>query len=335
MASTKIEKVRYAIFHNPGMIRTLMKDTSIKKGMIYHELNKILPCRVGIEFELSGNFNKGFFSDHPDMMPGELTKYKNACIEQPGGGFTKIENATIRDYYNLKDFSSDLCSSDLCNENYLYEVRVSIDKYKQLSSLHRILGDISKYCNYHQNGGIHIHVDMTQYLTPSWDSDSELSKLMSRYITRRLDEIIKIFPKYTGSYNNKEVGIRRKKTYVNISRLNTLEFRIAPLTFDYTTLITWISGLMKFRRKLITELRLVENYDSDSKKNRLNTGQDLNHSVTVNENEDNELTYVLHSSPMINISGSSYYTDSTSVDASLYSNDWCYYHASHPGLIST
>lgn len=249
--STKIEKVRYAIFHNPEMIRTLMKDTSIKKGMIYHELNKVLPCRVGIEFELSGNFNKGFFGDRPEVVIEDKSTIRD-------------ENNVIRDYYDLKDFSSDLVSSDTFITDNLYEIRVSIDKYKQLSSLYKILNDISKYCNYHQNGGIHIHIDMTQYLTTN--RNSELEGLMSRYISRRLDEIIKIFPKYTGKYNKKEVGIMRKKTYVNISRLGTLEFRIAPLTFDYTTLMTWISGLMRFRRKLITELRLIKNHDLVPKK---------------------------------------------------------------------
>lgn len=126
--------------------------------------------------------------------------------------------------------------------------------------MYNILGDIRKYCDYHQNGGIHIHVDMTQYLQEGIN-DSHTERIIKSYITKRLDEIVKIFPKYTGSYNKRIVEIRTKRSYVNISRLRTLEFRIAPLTFDYTTIITWISGLMKFRRKLITELRLIENHD--------------------------------------------------------------------------
>lgn len=301
--STKIEKVRYAIFHNPEIIRTLMKDTSIKKGMIYHELNKILPCRVGIEFELSGNFNKGFFSDHTEVKVDDDS--------------ARDENEVIKYYYNLKDFSSDLCSSDSFNDDNLYEIRVSIDKYKHLSSLYRILNDINKYCNYHQNGGIHIHVDMTQYITPDNYSDSVLRELMGRYIVRRLDEIIKIFPKYTGSYNKKEVGIRRKKTYVNISRLGTLEFRIAPLTFDYTTLITWISGLMRFRRKLITELRLIKNHNLFVKEN------------IITEDQDSESGGILPAPEVNEVLDRSYITDSIPRITNVSTNGWQYYDNSY------
>lgn len=293
-----------------------MKDTSIKKGMIYHELNKVLPCRVGIEFELSGNFNKGFFSDHPDLVVDEELTNEH-------------ENTAIRDYYNLKDFSSDLSSSDAFNDDNLYEVRVSIDKYKQLSSLYKILSDISKYCNYHQNGGIHIHVDMNQYLSPNRSTETELKELMSRYISKRLDEITRIFPKYTGKYNKKEVGIVRKKTYVNISRLGTLEFRIAPLTFDYTTLITWISGLMRFRRKLITELRLVENHTSVAENYTLVESQEP--PVSLNENQYYEL-----GSCSSGTLPSSNYTDRALGDRNLYLSRWSYYDASsYPGNSNT
>ena len=41
-----------------------------------------------------------------------------------------------------------------------------------------------------------------------------------------------------------------------MSRLGTLEFRIAPLTFDYYTLMTWIVKLVRFRRILIHDCRL-------------------------------------------------------------------------------
>ena len=54
--------------HNPTLIPVLMKDSSIPKGMVYKELNKALPCRIGIEFELAGNFLGNFVAEHPESL---------------------------------------------------------------------------------------------------------------------------------------------------------------------------------------------------------------------------------------------------------------------------
>ena len=46
--------------HNPTLIPILLRDTSINNGLIYRELRKALPCRIGIEFEMGKLFLDGF-----------------------------------------------------------------------------------------------------------------------------------------------------------------------------------------------------------------------------------------------------------------------------------
>ena len=215
--------------HNPNLIPILMKDLSISKGMIYKELNKALPCRVGIEFELAGNFVGNFVAEHPECL-------------------NNFEDF-IRDYYGVYTFCAD---SDTETLDAIRELRVSLKDFHQLVGLYKFMQDLTKYCRIHQNGGIHIHLDMTEFNFKK----CKQRRVVKNYITKRLTEIGKIFPKYTGTYNMKRVGDIEKGTWVNMSRLGTLEFRIAPLTFDYNTLMTWIVKLVRFRRILIHDCRL-------------------------------------------------------------------------------
>lgn len=216
--------------HNPTLIPVLMKDSSIPKGMIYRELKKALPVRIGIEFELAGNFSEGFVADHPEFLGQPV-------------------DTTMAKYYKVYKINSDYVSND---PEQIKEIRVSIIDFRQLAGLYNFMQDLSKYCRMHEGGGIHIHVDMTEFnfkLNPR-------RKLVKGYITKRLDEIGKIFPKYKGKYNKKRVGDVEKATWVNMSRLGTLEFRTAPLTFDYNILMVWLVALMKFRRTLVHDCRL-------------------------------------------------------------------------------
>ena len=228
--NTKNQKILYAIKNNPLLIGSLLKDTSINKGMIYRELNKAVPCRIGIEFELSGSFREGFIKTH---------------------GVSKENiDKTMTNYYDVYSISSD---SWYESADYLYEIRVSILNFKQLKGLYKFMQDLPKFCKLHEGGGIHIHVDISKYF-PLYSKEKELQK----YIERHLQEVISIFPKYTGKYNKREVGISKKATYLNISNKKSLEFRIAPLSFDYTTVINWVIQCIKFRNKVIHDCRLKQ-----------------------------------------------------------------------------
>lgn len=219
--------------NNPLLIPILLKDTSINNGFIYNELKKALPCRIGIEFEAGKSFIKGFNEEHK----------------------VKATNKYLTDYYHVKEIECDKGDSeddsDSEDDNIL-ENRISIRDYKELKGLYRFMQDLSKYCTLHEGGGIHIHVDISAYKL-----NSKKEQEVCNYIKRRLDIIKNIFPKYTGKYNKKTVGIRHKATWVNISNYGSIEFRIAPLTFDYSVLMGWIVKLIKFRNKLINDCNLL------------------------------------------------------------------------------
>lgn len=255
--SIKLTKVREAIYSNPNLIPVLLRDTSIPKGMIYRELKKVVPCRIGIEFEMSGDFTGGFCEKyHTDKCKNkDLTKFYNVKEILYDGTYYQQEEVRV----TSEDINEDILVNprpclplDVVDYDKIVEIRISIIDFHQLRGLYQFMQDLSEFCRLHEGGGIHIHVDMSDFFKGENNKMTEVSK----YIERHLNEVIAIFPKYTGHFNKRRVGIRRKSTYVNISRLNTFEFRIAPLTFDYFTLITWIRDCVKFRNKVICECRL-------------------------------------------------------------------------------
>ena len=239
--------------HNPTLIPILLRDTSVNNGLIYRELRKALPCRIGIEFEMGKLFLDGF-----------KNKYD--------------ENATdksMEEYYGVFEIRSDipapfnphriiLSNDSRTNDQVVFdngendvddriiETRVSIKDYHQLVGLYRFMQDLPEFCLMHEGGGIHIHIDMSMYKL----SEKKVEEVVG-YIKNRLDIVGKLFPTYKGKYNKRMVGYHQKATWVNVSSKNTLEFRILPLTFDYYTLMKWITGVVKFRNILIHECKLV------------------------------------------------------------------------------
>ena len=239
--------------HNPTLIPILLRDTSVNNGLVYRELRKALPCRIGIEFEMGKLFLDGF-----------KNKYD--------------ENATdksMEEYYGVFEIRSDipapfnphriiLSNDSETNDQVVFdngenavddriiETRVSIKDYHQLVGLYRFMQDLPEFCLMHEGGGIHIHIDMSMYKL----SEKKAEEVVG-YIKNRLDIVGKLFPTYKGKYNKRMVGYHQKATWVNISPKNTLEFRILPLTFDYYTLMKWITGVVKFRNILIHECKLI------------------------------------------------------------------------------
>lgn len=87
------------------------------------------------------------------------------------------------------------------------------------------------------SGGIHIHVDCTRFLNTSNDRN-----LLCEWFNRPEIQlrVLNIFGGYEGTYNKPGCKVQTKGYYVNISRLDTVEFRIGKLTFDYPIIANWI-----------------------------------------------------------------------------------------------
>ena len=252
--NTKISKIRYAVFNNPTLIPTLVRDSSISKAILYSQLRRLVPYRVGIEFEYIGNFGSDFLID----------------LGKPNLSVTKAERE-IESYFNILRYSQDSSyyrvkfkdrGLDSKPNLGLEEFRVSIVNYRQLSGLFKLLEQAKKYCYIPELSGIHIHIDFSKYYD-NCDHD-----IVRKYIENNLDDVIQIFPKYTGTYNSPGCGVNRKGKYVNITTKHTIEFRIAPLTFDYSTIITWVIKCTKFVNRIINEmhLRVPDSNECDERK---------------------------------------------------------------------
>lgn len=231
----KIKKIDYAIYHDPSLFKTLLNDCSIKRGLLYSRLGRVIPHRVGIEFELLGDLANNYIKLHPEIKSKEQ--------------FAR--------HFNVYKYSEDsFLSSGIVSDEFvtrpsdLNEIRVSLNHPLQLRGLYRILIEMKRYCENPIGGGIHIHIDFSKY------SSNDNNRLAAKYIQNHLHEVEAIFPEYVGTYNKRKVGLQNKGTYVNFSRYNSIEFRIAPLTFDYETLLTWIIKCNKFVSKVINKCHL-------------------------------------------------------------------------------
>lgn len=232
ISKSQLNKIEYAIYHDPRLIPTLMRDCSISKGMLYSRLRRAVPHRVGIEFELEGHLEQ-YLKSTPS-------------IESCYGVLTYEED----DELHSNDQFSYIPEDDNITLN---EIRISIKDFTQLKGLYLLLEEMKLHCKLPVGGGIHIHVDLSRYI------NEDNRKIIKNYLTKNLHKLKTIFPKYEGTFNEYEVGDRHKGTYINISRLNTLEFRIAPLTFDYPTLIKWIIGCQKITSEVLRRCHLTKN----------------------------------------------------------------------------
>lgn len=240
--------------HNPTLIPALLRDTSVNNGLVYRELRKALPCRIGIEFEMGKLFLDGFKKKYDEKATDKSMAEHYGVFEirsdtpEPFNPRRRI----IRSNDPRMDDRVEYDGSTDAIDDRIIETRVSIKDYHQLVGLYRFMQDLPEFCLMHEGGGIHIHIDMSMYKL----SEKKAKEVVS-YIKNRLDIVGKLFPTYKGKYNRREVGYHQKSTWVNVSAKNTLEFRTPPLTFDYYTLMKWITGVVKFRNILIHECKLV------------------------------------------------------------------------------
>ena len=235
------------------LIPILLRDTSVNNGLVYRELRKALPCRIGIEFEMGKLFLDGFREKYDENATDK-------SMEEYYGVFEIRSDIPVPFNPHRIILSNDSRTDDQvvfdngenAVDDRIIETRVSIKDYHQLAGLYRFMQDLPEFCLMHEGGGIHIHIDMSMYKL----SEKKAEEIVG-YIKNRLDIVGKLFPTYKGKYNKRMVGYHQKATWVNISPKNTLEFRILPLTFDYYTLMKWITGVVKFRNILIHECKLI------------------------------------------------------------------------------
>lgn len=229
----KSEYTRECLLRHPYLISKLLKDKAydpkITKGILY----QMIPFRSSIEIEciksLSIALNIGT-RKHNKYVP--LTKK-----------------------YDILSFDDDRTN---LSSKIISEHRISIRNYSQAAGLYRILQDMKKYCILNPGSGIHIHIDASKIANNEFLSVSSNRFKIQKFLTLKLDELEEIFGKYNGTYNRKTVEFEHKGSWINIRyhSFNSIEFRIAPMTFDYETIIMWIIRCNKIVKELYKKLRI-------------------------------------------------------------------------------
>jgi hypothetical protein len=251
------KRLREAILRNPFAIDKLSK---VHKGITLG-CTKNLNRRIGIEIECYGSLT--VFGN-----VANLGVNKNEQISE-------IDNKFLTKYYNVKEINIDYGYSTWefldgfwqihkykeliqkrinelrekpCKSTFKYEQmiehRISISNYTQLPGLYLFLKDLKQYCFLNRNGGIHIHVDISDILQLCKNDIYKITTIANNVIKR--DDIFKIFYKenetYKGeSYNTiEEFGVG-KDFWVNCRKSpSTFEFRIGRQTFSYEILVKQI-----------------------------------------------------------------------------------------------
>ena len=234
---THRQEILGAVYNCPQYIPILYKQYN--KDLLTKILRGLLPRRIGLEFECCG-----------------LVYY---AIEDKS-----IQNdIDLKKYYNLYSICVDYTREDDTEkkkfDTCLIEHRISFLGYKQIANLHSILQDMSKVCVLSKSG-IHIHIDINDILRSVFNSYGRT--ILKEQFEKRLNKIESIVGKYHGTYNSKRVAYESKQTWVSIRQdsKESVEIRIAPLTFDYTTIIDWCIKLTAMVEEIKRELKITTKY---------------------------------------------------------------------------
>jgi hypothetical protein len=139
------------------------------------------------------------------------------------------------------------------------EHKISISNYKQLVGLYDVLELMKTKCKLNTISGCHIHVNMSNIALNLGIYHPYIQTFFNKKIQNGTIE--KIFDynlcyPYTGKYP-RICCTDSKNSWINIrTDLHSVEFRIAPMTFDYNLIISWFIKLNKLVNELENNLKL-------------------------------------------------------------------------------
>jgi hypothetical protein len=231
----KSQYTRECLLKHPLLISKLLKDKSfnpkITKGILYG----MIPFRSSVEIECIKSLGQTFVHKYTNNRGNEL--------------FTKL-----KEKYDLYDYNDDFTY----DKKSLCEHRISIINYSQAAGLYKVLEDMKKYCKLNMSSGIHIHIDAHKISNHNFLSTGDNLRKVERFLASNLDTLEEIFGKYEGEYNEKYVHFDERRSWINVQyrEFGSIEFRIAPMTFDYETIIMWIIKCNKIIKELYKEFRI-------------------------------------------------------------------------------
>jgi len=226
-------KIRWAVYNRPSLLKPILADPCLNKTLTTRILHDLLPRRSSIEIECLG-------------MLGEsknITQYRR---------YSKKELDKLSNKYKVHSISFD--HSFISDTRDYCEHRISITGYRQLEGLFNILEGMKRDCTLNTRSGCHIHID----LKPTFKRVEHVLKNDDRYIfiiyeklrdfmneklqTKTIENILGI---YAGQYPS-VCMTDHKDSQINIRPdYRSIEFRTAPMTFDYSLIVTWFIKLNK------------------------------------------------------------------------------------------
>lgn len=222
--------INRVVRYSPHELKYLFKSPNVNRKMVTRLISRLVPYRVGLEFETFGS----------------VTSYlkSNKLISS---------QVQIKDYLGVVDFNEDSILFKFDDDEILdlNEVRLSFNGYHQLIRFYDAL-NLFKKCLFipsNNKGGIHIHIDCpctknktTRDTMTQWFNKPEIQS-----------KILRIFGGYKGTYNHRGAS-GGKGGYVRVgSQYDTVEFRIGRLTYDYSTIMNWIIQCSDLVRTAIKE----------------------------------------------------------------------------------
>lgn len=229
----KSQYTRECLLKHPLLISKLLKDKSFNPKITKCILYGMIPFRSSIEIECIKSLSRAFYHS------------KNSLWRS---------NVFIARKYDIYEYDDDRNYSS----KEISEHRISIINYSQAAGLYKVLEDMKKYCKLNMKSGIHIHIDAHEISNYNFLFTKDNSRKVERFLTSKLDTLEEIFGKYEGNYNKKCVHFNERCSWINVqsNEFGSIEFRIAPMTFDYETIIMWIIKCNKIVKELYKEFRI-------------------------------------------------------------------------------
>lgn len=253
--NTSAHEIRRVVLNNPSELSYLFKSPNEDKPRLTKIISKLVPFKVGVEFELFGSLAESLLGqcrkvEYIPSLNNEDLSYARDKFDK------KLVDSKLARMLNIVSYSEDYYDWTLARETNgsLNEIRICFNGYHQLKSFERCCSLLNKYCKIPaEKGGIHIHIDFTKVIK---DKGEDAAKYAVSFFNdpNILSRVLQIFGGYKGKYNSRIAKRRSKGGWINVSILDTIEFRIGHLTYNYHTIISWIVELSKLVQQCKDEI---------------------------------------------------------------------------------
>lgn len=236
---SKSRNVKDAVMQHPLLIPFYLRNNHYNKKITKCIMRSLVPFSVGIEIECM----KGLITI-PTLREEDLTNHR------------EMEH-NIVEIYNIKSFSQDVYRNSDASIVYT-EHRIRIKDYSQLPGLYKILELMKETCEINKEGGLHLHIDVSEFLTINGTTyrEYEQFKTRERILVNGLEkkrEYLVDFFQYQGNNKTEMIGMDDKAYCITTrSDKGTVEFRMGHCTFDYEKIVKWIVVCSSIVRQITT-----------------------------------------------------------------------------------